>query len=290
MSKGLVGVIANDFARVSLFTACVWKLEMPDGWKKEMMIGGDWCGARNDLCQQVLDEGHSHLWFMDDDHAFPPQMLNKLLAHDKALVMPICLSRVHPFKPLQYTEVIEGKYRYLPIPLSKADTDGLVEVVAGGCAGMLIRRDVIEAIKPPWFEYADRSEDIIFCEKAKDAGFELHADLSVRLGHVTTAVVWPAVEDEKWVTGLNIGDLRVTIETAEETLEKRDETPWRWELRRESDDLVFYETVAAPWVNVHWNPDPLNIPPDVLQWWVDDNDGNGFHEVGDPFTYEVKTA
>ncbi len=74
VSNGLIGVISNDFARASLFTSCVWKLDVPDGWEKEMLIGGDWCGARNDLCQQVLDGGYSHLWFMDDDHAFPPQM------------------------------------------------------------------------------------------------------------------------------------------------------------------------------------------------------------------------
>ena len=104
VSDGLIGVIANDIARVQpVHLLRLDQLDLPDGWKKEMLIGGDWCGARNDLCQLVLDEGYSHLWFMDDDHAFPPQMLTKLLAHDKPLVTPICLTRVHPFNPVQYT-------------------------------------------------------------------------------------------------------------------------------------------------------------------------------------------
>lgn len=293
--EGLVGIIANDFARVSIFTACVLKLEVPDGWKKEMLIGGDWCGARNDLCEQTLRDGHSHLWFMDDDHAFPPQMLSKLLAHDKPLVTPICLTRVHPFKPVQYTEKLDGEFQYLPIPLSKTDTDGLVEIQAGGCAGMLIRRDVIEALEPPWFEYADRSEDIIFCEKAKAAGFNLYADLSLRLGHVTTAVVWPAVDDDRWVTGLNVGDLQLTVETAEEMAAKeKSETWWTWSLQWESaikgDGLSIVTLDRPPNHPVNWQPDPASIPEGVLQWWVDENDGNGPHRVGDPFTYTVEEA
>ncbi len=287
MSDGLVGVIANDFARASVFTACVWKLDVPDGWKKEMLLGGDWCGARNDLCQQVLDEDRSHLFFMDDDHAFPPQMLTKLLAHDVDLVTPICLTRVHPFRPVQYTERIDGEFQYLPIPLSQTDTDGLVEIQAGGCAGMLIRREVIQEIEPPWFEYADRSEDIIFCEKAKAAGFTLHADLSVRLGHVTTAVVWPAVDDGKWVTGLNVGDIQLKVQTADQY----EQVPWTWTLTPELDQsLVVFQADRSPDSPVNWVPPVGRVPEGVLQWWLDKHDGNGPVMVGDPFTYELKEA
>src|SRR5687768_4812483 len=98
---GLVGIIANDSARYSLFASCIDKLKLPEGWTKEWLIGGDWCGARNSLCELVLAGGYTHLWFMDDDHAFPPSMLEKLLAHDVALVSPICLTRVYPFAPVQ---------------------------------------------------------------------------------------------------------------------------------------------------------------------------------------------
>ena len=84
--------------------------------------------------------------------------------------------------------------------------EGLIELQAGGCAGMLIRREVLEAIEPPWFEYTDRSEDIVFCEKAKEAGFNIYCDLSARLGHVTTAFVWPSTnQDGDWFVGLTIG-------------------------------------------------------------------------------------
>ena len=57
--KGLVGIIANDSARYSLFTSCVLKmqermLEERVQVKTEMLIGGDWCGARNRLAELTL--------------------------------------------------------------------------------------------------------------------------------------------------------------------------------------------------------------------------------------------
>jgi hypothetical protein len=290
VSNGLAAVIANDFARVSIFTACAFKLEVPEGWKKEMLIGGDWCGGRNELCQMALDEGHSHLWFMDDDHAFPPQIIQKLLEHDKAVVTPICLTRKHPFTPVQYTERNEqNDLQYLPIPLDQAATNGLVEIQAGGCAGMLIRRDVLESIESPWFEYTDRSEDIVFCEKAKAAGFELFADLSVRLGHVTTAVVWPAVDGDRWTTGLNVGDLALKVDTADNVVADKEpqpatETTWVWELRSVLTDEALALLLLPAGVPFNYQP-KADAAPVLAQWYCDDRLGDGFRPVGDSFVY-----
>jgi hypothetical protein len=309
---GIVGVIANDSARYSLFSSCIDQLHLPDGWRKEWVIGGDWCDARNQLCQMVLDEGYSHLWFMDDDHAFPPEILTRLLAHDVPLVTPVCLTRVYPFNPVQYVAGDDGG-KTLPLPLSQQATDGLVEIAAGGCAGMLIRADVIRATekqyaedidrdgtshrkaKVPWFEYSDQSEDVLFCGKAKAAGFKLYTDLSVRLGHITTAVVWPAVKDGVWTTGLNIGrDLALTVDTFEGFLEKQEEESqkepwWIWKLTPElNPEKVIYKAVLAPWNQMAWEPPYDAVPKGVLQGWVDEQDGNGFHPVGDPYTYTLE--
>ena len=305
--SGLVGVIANDSARHSLFSSCIDRLELPDGWKKQWVIGGDWCGARNELCQMVLDEGYSHLWFMDDDHAFAPSMLKRLLAHDVPLVTPICLTRVHPFAPVQYTEKT-GEAQYLPIALSGSETKGLVEIQAGGCAGMLIRRDVIEATREQmtwlpgdlrqtkmpmsWFEYTDRSEDIVFCEKAKDAGFTLYADLEVTLGHITTAVVHPTVRDGEWKTGLTIGrDLNLIVDTADTVVSV--ESPnkpamvqtWVWTLRRVLDDTVMVVLNLPAGGPFYYNP-PLGVAPTgILQWYCDEGMGDGPNPVGDAFSF-----
>lgn len=288
--SGLIGVIANDAARFSLFMSCMLHLRMPAGARKEILIGGDWCGARNDLVRLALDSGAEWLWFMDDDHAFPPSLLERLLSHgeDKDIVMPVCLTRQPPFPPVQYTEQVSAS-KYLPIPLSMSPTDGLTEVLAGGCAGMLIRRRVLQSLEEPWFRYADRSEDILFCEAARDAGFRLWCDLGARLGHITTAVVWPAVDGDQWVTGLTIGkNLTLTVNTAEQMQKAQEQEaiatgkPWAWELRRVLTDEVVYRCVLPPMAPIMWKP-TTSPPEGMLQWWV--NEGDGFHKVGDPYTY-----
>ena len=217
MSKGLVGIIANDAARFSEFGSCVTRLQAPEGWEIEWVIGGDWCGARNNLVQLTLEGGYSHLWFMDDDHSFSPDILLRLLAHGLPVVNPLCLTRTMPFVPCVYpTRLPEGEHVYLPVDFETADPSGVIEIEAGGCAGMLIRRDVLEAVAAlpgRVFEYGDRSEDIIFCEKAKACGYTLYADLGVHLGHITTAVVWPSYDAENgWTTGLTIGkDMQLSV-------------------------------------------------------------------------------
>lgn len=208
--NGVVGIIGNDSARYSAFWACADKLILPKGWRKEYVIGGDWCGARNSLCQHVLDSGADWLWFMDDDHTFAPEILLKLVRWEKELVVPVCLMRTQPFLPVTFSERLEddsnGNARYLPVYYPEHDDSGLIMLEAGGCAGMLIHRNVIEAIEPPWFEYGFASEDLIFCQKAQDAGFPLYCDLSARVGHITTAEIWPAVDaDGEWCVGITVG-------------------------------------------------------------------------------------
>lgn len=233
--KILVGIIANDSARYSLFSACVTKLDTEGlDCNIEWLIGGDWCGARNTLVQMTLNGDYTHLWFMDDDHAFHPQLLKQLASHDVPLVNPLCCTRVAPFPLVTYAGKGDAVNQYLPLSLNDEEGTGLVELMAGGCAGMLIRRDVLEAVPAPWFEYTDRSEDILFCEKAVAAGFKLYADLSCRLGHITTAVVYPEISEGRWQTLLNIGQMNVFVESAEN---------WPQE---ETDEVVPAEQVTEP--------------------------------------------
>jgi len=224
--SGVVGIIGNDSARYSEFWACADRLQMPPGWRKEYLIGGDWCGARNSLVEFVLDGDFEYLWFMDDDHAFSPDLLWRLLRWEKDLVVPVCLMRTHPYYPVTFSERLEddanGNARYLPVHYPDQEQSGLIELEAGGCAGMLIHRNVLEALESPWFEYGFASEDLLFCQKAKDAGFTIYCDLEARLGHITTAVVWPTTDsDGEWCVGFNIGrDTRMVVPWPEDAIER----------------------------------------------------------------------
>lgn len=210
--SGIAGVIANDSARYSLFWSCMDHLHLPDGWRKEHLIGGDWCGARNSLCELTLESGAEWLWFMDDDHAFSPDLLTKLLSHNLPLVVPVCLTRSAPFEPVTFTENLDDSDRPIRrrLSLPEQSSDGLVELTSGGSAGMLIHRTVLQTVKRPWFEYGFVSEDLMFCDKAKAEGFDIYCDLDARLGHLTTAIVEPVVHEGEWGVGVRIGSVGAT--------------------------------------------------------------------------------
>lgn len=309
MTRVLVGIIANDSARYSLFSSCVSKLDTSGlECSIEWLIGGDWCGARNTLAQMCLDGAllvdekgepvigpdgeqlsvpYDYLWFMDDDHAFPPSLLKNLLRHGRPLTSPLCLARIAPFPLVTYAGMLPDGSRYLPLDMDGIGESGLVELEAGGCAGMLIRRDVLEAtraqykgiegeagyemIEGQWFEYGNRSEDIIFCEKAKAAGYKLYADLECRLGHITTAVVWPAVNDGRWMTGVTVGrDLQLFVSPASEWEEVADEAAPDIAQSSEAPS----SSAAPPEAGVYDHPDvPVGSPsglPERAEIWVDD--------------------
>ena len=280
----LIGTISNDAARFSEFWSCILRLKVPVGSVKDQVIGGDWCAARNELAQRCLDEGYDYLWFMDDDHSFAPDLLQKLLhaavTYDLPIVNPLCTTRTAPFHLVTFAANPdpESKDRYLPISMEGLPGEGIVELEAGGCAGMLIRRDVLEATrnmaywpwsednpgwhpKPDqWFEYTDQSEDLLFCQKAKRAGFKIYADLSCRLGHITTAVIMPGLLDDEWITGVTIGrDFQLAIPRAETLIHDQEQQELLEALEEIGED-EFIPPVVDPDSSP---PDPPFLPPSM---------------------------
>lgn len=80
------------------------------------------------------------------------------------------------------------------ILIQNAGDSALVEVDAVGTGCMLIHRSVLAAMEPPWFEYRDasQSEDLEFCHRAQELGFQSHVDLSVICGHYKSVAMGQA--------------------------------------------------------------------------------------------------
>jgi hypothetical protein len=197
--SGTVAVCAEEAARYTRFLISVQALGMPPGSQIRWLLSSDTTASRNSSCRDLYGEW---VWFVDDDHAFQPDILRRLLTHDVDIIAPLVLRRHQPFLPVACLddEVLD---------LSQHPEEGLLEVDHTGSSGMLIRRHVIEAMEDPWFELGNGiSEDVNFCRAARDAGFSIHIDLGCRMGHITPAVVWPYWDENlgQWVTGFSIAD------------------------------------------------------------------------------------
>ena len=141
--------------------------------------------ARNQLIERMLDHpiDPTHLFFLDADIVPPSDALLRLLAHDLPIVSGLYRKRLPPHEPMAFT--YRGRI-LRPIP-AKGPRLRKVDVVGGGC--LLIRREVFEKVRSPWFTSEWRrdghlSEDFSFCEKARKVGYRIAVDTAVRPLHL----------------------------------------------------------------------------------------------------------
>ena len=159
--------------------------------------------ARNALVKMALEQGASHLLFVDDDNPVPQDTLGRFLEADKDIVCAPVLSRHSPYVPCIFEkEPIPGNdlpnYKHI----EKVDTSGgeLIKIDGCGMACVLIKRKVLEKLyekfegKPFAFSRdemnpvdgktkREMSEDVTFCERATDEGFEIFCDTTIRPIH-----------------------------------------------------------------------------------------------------------
>jgi hypothetical protein len=208
MRPGLIGVIAQDAARFSSFPASLSGLAVPPGSAIKWVMGHNIASSRNEIIRDFLNvDGLDWLFLLDDDHEFESDLLLRLLAHRKDIVVPLCLTRAPPYKPVAFTSWRDdGDFYRARLDPNDHPDGGIVEIHSGGTAGMVISRHVLKAMDEPWFEVGrastvDIGEDVWFCDKARAAGFHLFCDLDTPLGHTTTATVWPIRREDGWSYG-----------------------------------------------------------------------------------------
>lgn len=168
--------------------------------------------GRNMLIDRFLKQKeYTHLLLMDSDATWQPETIERLARRNLPLVCSIFFKRDIPPVPMCGINTgpsISGNecYDFGPtikkiiqrckknnivtktaneLCLPKQDDD-IFEIDACGGHFVMVRRDVLEKVDPPWFQYTilGAGEDFAFCRNVKKAGFQLYADLSVFVGHI----------------------------------------------------------------------------------------------------------
>jgi 2-polyprenyl-3-methyl-5-hydroxy-6-metoxy-1,4-benzoquinol methylase len=126
---------------------------------------------------------------LDDDMLVPPDLLARLLAHDKDVIGALYWQRGGAFHPvlmhatvLPTGELMPRFYEPFDDVLTKP---GLypVDVIGGGC--MLFKVDIFRKLTPPYFWWESQlGTDIAICTRLKDAGVQVYVDTAIELGHI----------------------------------------------------------------------------------------------------------
>jgi hypothetical protein len=131
---------------------------------------------------QAIRDGATHLMCIEDD-TFPPlDAIERLLAHDEAIVCGWYPKRQTGKRVGVPIVLANGKRQTLDNPDGHA---GLVELYTAPMGCTLIKVDVFKKIEMPWFVTTGQlTQDSFFSQKARDAGYTLWCDTSIRCDHI----------------------------------------------------------------------------------------------------------
>lgn len=170
--------------------------------------------GRNILVDRFLSLGrHDYLLFVDSDATWHPDAIQRLESRGLPFVSSIFFKRdIPPVPTLGIDAGVNAKgnicydfgytIRHILEHVKRAGIDNdpkvnnelclptsdkdLIPIDGSGAHFIMVRKDVLQAIKGPWFKNLTVSagEDFYFCRQVKAAGFKLYADLSVYTGHI----------------------------------------------------------------------------------------------------------
>jgi GT2 family glycosyltransferase len=201
--KVVIGLPSGGFVRTETLSCLVYMLaETPCQYQMSTPVSCYIHMNRIDIVKQSIAVEAEWILFVDGDMCFPPDALKKLFSLNKDIASvtynfrkyPLCsVVKLHDDYDSDYQDVDPNVEK--PIPLDKIRSP--FRVGAAGTGFMLIKVDVFKKLDQPWFffEAEDESigkqpvgEDIWFCNKAREKGYEIWVDPSIKVGHVGTVI------------------------------------------------------------------------------------------------------
>jgi len=156
--------------------------------------GGPIDAIRNDLVQKAMMCDCTHIWMTDTDQVYPQDTLMRLLEHDKKIVAAKVHRRTAPYDPILLRGNINN-YDIVSDEEWSKDGGQLIEVDATGFGSVLLDMEVFETIARPWFVFdlynwdTPLGEDVGFYIKAKEAGYRVWVDCSIKVGHLSRMAI-----------------------------------------------------------------------------------------------------
>lgn len=150
--------------------------------------------AREEAASQAIEMGADYLFMIDDDMTCPNNLFERLYAHNVDLVAPLAFTRNYPHHAVLY-DIKEGwdpvskENYFINHYIDEYPKDSLVECDAVGFGAALIKTEILKKLSKPWFMSSSATgEDILFCHKARKAGFRVFMDTATKLGHLSHPV------------------------------------------------------------------------------------------------------
>ena len=193
MEKLLVAIPVYDSIRpefVQSLLALEQRLQR-DGIRYEVKIiaGTLVYMARDNLAKHAVNNGFSHVLWLDCDMVFGDGILDDLMTCGKDVVCGRFISRHSPYLSTLFSSLD-------PVMRQDDFPDDPFRIAGCGFACVLTSvqalRDVLFSTHGQCFVPTPRlSEDLAFCERVRKLGYEIWCEPTARVGHVGTLTIWP---------------------------------------------------------------------------------------------------
>lgn len=195
--KLLVAIPTNDYMHFE-FATCLVKLveKLKDRMiDYEVAIQGGTLVyvARDKLAFKAIDEGFSHVLWLDSDMIFTDEILDDLLFAGKSFVSAIYHGRRAPHLSCLFDQITPEIIRYIDYP------SNTFKIAGCGFGCVLVATDILKAVRLKFgtcfFPTRELGEDLAFCQRVSECGYELFAE-PVKLGHIGHIKIYPEYRDE----------------------------------------------------------------------------------------------
>lgn len=205
--KVFIAVPTMEFARQAVFYDYFNQLDKPLGTAISFCHGQSPAKGRNLLIEQALDHNCSHILFIDDDVIIRPDLLRRLLSHNKDIVSGLYLMRSYPHYPIVFDNAHEDGSVDSMIMTNQ---QGLIPIKAAGLGCCLIKTEIFREMERPWVRLGELTkdgwcDDIGFFYRVRQMGYEIYCDLNAQCGHMATVTIWPAFMNNQWMVNYDTG-------------------------------------------------------------------------------------
>lgn len=149
--------------------------------------------ARNRLAKQAIKMGADYSMWFDSDMVFEPDTMVKLFADNKPFVSGMYFRRAHPYTLVAFDDLDIEKKSFKD---AKVPTE-LTKVGAVGFGCVLLKTEVLFEVAAKfgcWFDPLNGfGEDLSFCWRARECGYDVWLDPKVSCGHIGHIVVTEAM-------------------------------------------------------------------------------------------------
>lgn len=196
--KLLIAIPTNDYIHYK-FTECLTKLVKrldEDGIDYDIAFqnGTLVYVGRDVLARKAFTENYTHMLWLDSDMIFTEDVLDDLMLCGKPFVTGIAHGRRPPHVSCIFTEIYPGIERWsgCEYPLEP------FKIAGCGMACVLIATEIVKDVyahhSTAFFPSMDLGEDLAFCKRATDLGYEIWVEPTVRLGHIGSLPIYPEYE------------------------------------------------------------------------------------------------